>query len=342
MHDQSVFAMRVDAALEEFLDGELEELTGISHELEPLADQARVAVSSGKRLRAAFCYWGWRAAGQPDCEGIVRAAAAMELVHAAAIVHDDIIDGSALRRGLPSAHRALRAYAADGAGTGLALLLGNLLIAWSGQLFTACGLPAAFLSRARPLWTALARDLIAGEALEILRTGRPVAVEQAMQVVRLKTARYTVEQPLLLGGLLGGASADLLEVFTAYGVPLGEAFQLRDDLLGVFGDPRLTGKCDRDDLTGGKPTVLLSLARRHADAEQLARLDALVGRVDLTGEQADRIRTLMHETEAPARVERLARGLVERALGELDRGGLDRATATALRALAAEAYQRVR
>jgi geranylgeranyl diphosphate synthase type I len=351
MHDHAAFKHQVEAVLATFLETQLAGLTEVSEQLAPFAEQVRVAVGSGKRLRAAFCYWGWRAAGQPDCRGVIRAAAAMELVHAAAVVHDDIIDDSAQRHGVPSAHIALGSLIPDyperghGAvlaarGAGLALLLGNMLIAWSAQLFAECGLPAPFVARARPLWASLARDLVAGEALEVLCTRRPASVEQALTIMRLKTAKYTVEQPLHLGGLLAGAPVRALTAFTDYGLPLGEAFQLRDDLLGVFGDPRHTGKPNHDDMSGGKPTVLLALTRAAAAHAQRVRLDQLVGRPDLTIGEADEIRAIMRACGVPEQVDKLARERVDQALAVLDRAGFNRETDYALRAMANSAYRR--
>ncbi|MFD9064569.1 polyprenyl synthetase family protein [Kitasatospora purpeofusca] len=306
---------RVDGALHAFVAAETALLNEIDPELKPVSEQLTAAVADGKRLRAAFAYWGWRAAGQPDSEAMVRAATAVELVHAAAVVHDDLIDDSPVRRGAPTAHLALRTAAPAGpgqraAGRALALLVGDLLTAWSGQLLASCGLPAGYLARARPLWATLARELVAGECLEVLRT-RAVSVRSgtpeasSLEIIRYKTAKYTVEHPLHLGALLAGAPPALLEAFTAYGLPLGEAFQLRDDLLGVFGDPRRTGKSNLDDLAGAKPTALVSLARARSGPADRDRLNALLGRPDLGPDGLDELRALLERSGARARVEEL-------------------------------------
>ncbi|GAB2620293.1 polyprenyl synthetase family protein [Streptomyces capparidis] len=313
---------RVDRELARFLAQEAQHLRQIDPDLEPVADQLCAAAAHGKRLRAAFCYWGWRAAGQPDSDALVRAAASMELVHAAAVVHDDIIDGSPVRHGLPTAHVALRTVLPARrqpatAARALAMLVGDLLMALAGGLFTSSGLPAAYLARARPLWTVLARELIAGECLEILRTGAPPHTAAALKVIRYKTAKYTVEHPLLIGGTLAGAAPGLRAVYSRYGLPLGEAFQLRDDLLGLFGDPARTGKADLDDLRCRRPTALLAEtwhAAGPAAREELRRLLTLrrVERRDL-----DRMRELMHDAGAPARVERMIADRVRQATAAL-------------------------
>ncbi|MFG2004051.1 polyprenyl synthetase family protein [Spirillospora sp. NPDC048911] len=299
---------RIDAALETFMAEEIEQLLGLHGELVPFLAQVQTSVRGGKRVRGAFCYWGWRATGQPDDDSVIRAAAAIELAHAAAIVHDDIIDGSDARRGGPSSHVALEALVKDPRhasvhATGLAILTGDLLMAWAGQLFLASGLPRAYLGRARALWFDLARELVAGECLEILSTHGEPGIDRALEIIRLKTAKYSIERPLHIGGTLGGASPGLLATFTAYGIPLGEAFQLRDDLLGVFGDPSQTGKSNMDDLRGGKPTALLAATMAAADETERKELDRLLGCPDLDRDGLDAVRQIMERTGARRRVE---------------------------------------
>jgi geranylgeranyl diphosphate synthase type I len=176
-------------------------------------------------------------------------------------------------------------------------------MALAGQLFAASGLPAAYLVRARPLWAVMTRELIAGECLEILRTGAGPDTEASLKVIRYKTAKYTVEQPLLIGGALAGAGVRLREGYSAYGLPLGEAFQLRDDVLGVFGDPAVTGKSADDDLREGKQTLLIALAEEAADESGRRLLDRLLGNADAGPEEFDALRRLLEFTGARARVE---------------------------------------
>lgn len=343
--EQVRFRARVDAVLQAFARQETDQLVAIDADLLPVAEQLAVAVAGGKRLRAAFCYWGWRAAGQPDSDALVRAAAAMELVHAAAVLHDDLIDESPLRHGVPSAHEALRAAVpgrarAQAGGRALALLTGDLLMAWAGQLFLLSGLPSAYLSRARGLWTVMARELIAGECLEVLRTGAPPDTAASLQIIRYKTAKYTVEQPLHIGGALAGAPTALLESFTAYGLPLGEAFQLRDDLLGLFGDPRRTGKSNLDDVRGNRPTVLFAQTWSAATASERRELRALTGRRGLDAEQLSRVRAITRRTGAHARVEEMIDRRVRAATTALDRAGLPAEAAAALSQMVGSAAAR--
>ncbi|MEV0221498.1 polyprenyl synthetase family protein [Streptomyces sp. NPDC050704] len=344
-YEPDVFKARIDRELERFVSREADQLLGIDADLGPVAGQLRVAVAHGKRLRAAFCYWGWRAAGQPDSDALVRAAAAMELVHAAAVVHDDIIDDSPTRHGLPTAHVALVGARPGGprsksVARALAMLVGDLLMSLAGQLFVTSGLPAAYLTRARPLWADLARELIAGECLELLHTGAAPDTGASLKVIRYKTAKYTVEQPLLIGGALAGAGPRLREAFSAYGLPLGEAFQLRDDLLGLFGDPARTGKANLDDIRTRRPTVLLAETWQAAGPAEREQLRRLLGRRGTGAQDLDGVRDLMSRLGAPARVENMIDARVEEAAHALDDITLPAHAARALAELARTAAVR--
>ncbi|NEE22947.1 polyprenyl synthetase family protein [Streptomyces sp. SID7499] len=337
--EATAFRARVDDVLHHFVAQEADGLAMIDTNLAPVAEQLERAVTDGKRLRAAFCYWGWRAAGQPDSDALVRAAASMELVHAAAMVHDDLIDDSALRHGRPTAHVALRAALprrprAGHAARSLAMLVGDLLMSMAGQLFATSGLPAAYIGRARPLWAALARELIAGECLEILHTGTTPDTSASLKVIRYKTAKYTVEQPLLIGGALAGAGEQLRQGYSAYGLPLGEAFQLRDDLLGLFGDPERTGKANLDDVRGHRPTALLAETWRIAGEGEREQLRALLGRRNLDHSGLEAVRAVMLGLKAPDRVEDMITARVQEATDCLHELDIPRHAAKALTALA--------
>ncbi|PKV82839.1 polyprenyl synthetase family protein [Streptomyces sp. TLI_146] len=320
--EAAAFKARVDNVLQEFVAEEAGQVAAIDPLLDPVARELESTVADGKRLRSAFCYWGWRAAGQPDSDAMVRAAASMELVHAAAVVHDDLIDDSPLRHGRPTPHIALRGAVrrqprAVAAARSLAMLVGDLLMSLAGQLFATSGLPAAYLARARPLWSLLARELIAGECLEILRTGSLPDTSASLKVIRYKTAKYTVEQPLLIGSALAGGGKLLRQGYSAYGLPLGEAFQLRDDLLGLFGDPQRTGKTTADDVRGQRPTALLAETWRLADEGERERLGALLGRRDLDEQALVEVRAVMRRVKAPDRIEAMITDRVEEALAAL-------------------------
>jgi geranylgeranyl diphosphate synthase type I len=251
----------------------------VSPDCAPLVEVVADFVRAGKRLRPAFCYWGWRGAGGPDCEPIVAAAATLELFQAAALIHDDLMDDSDTRRGMPSVHRRF-AMLHRGSGWvgeprrfGLAgaVLTGDLCLVWCDQMLTDSGLDLDRLARGRPAFDRMRTELMAGQYLDMREqalAGQAGAVERARRVIMFKSAKYTVEEPLLLGGALAGAPPSLLADYSAFGLPLGEAFQLRDDLLGVFGDPEQTGKPAGDDLREGKRTVLVASALERATPVQ--------------------------------------------------------------------------
>ncbi|MFE5844448.1 polyprenyl synthetase family protein [Streptomyces niveus] len=325
--DQAALKSRVDRELDRFVRTETEALLALDDALAPLTDVLTSVTARGKRLRSAFCYWGWRAAGRPDSDAMVRAAASMELVHAAAVVHDDIIDDSALRHGLPTAQVALRDAFPAGSrpkarARSLAMLAGDLLMAWAGQMFAGCGLPAAYLGQVRGLWAVLARELIAGEALEVLYPEGESDVQRSLKVIRYKTAKYTVEHPLHIGAGLAGADPLLREVFSDYGLPLGEAFQLRDDLIGLFGEPATTGKSNTDDISAARPTALIALARQSATPAERRELKALLGRRALTAPQLGQVRAVVERTGARDRVEEMIGERVRVAVGALGGAGI--------------------
>jgi geranylgeranyl diphosphate synthase type I len=304
-------------------------LTGqIAAELWPAVDAIGEVLAGGKRLRAAFCYWGWRGAGGADQPEIFAAAAALELLHASALVHDDVLDDSDTRRGRPALHRLLAAgHAAAGwrgqpeaFGRGAAILLGDLLLAWSDELFQASGLPPPALSRGRPVLDVMRTEMLAGQYLDLLeQADGEGSVAGALRVVRYKTAKYTIERPLHLGAALAGAAGpELADGYSGYGLPLGVAFQLRDDVLGVFGDPAETGKPAGDDVREGKRTVLVAIAREKATAAQAGALDRLLGDPSAGAAGLAEFRALLTETGALAECEMLIDRYVTEALAALD------------------------
>jgi geranylgeranyl diphosphate synthase type I len=310
----------------------------------------RFLLSGGKRLRPMFCYWGWRSAGGEDGPGIVTAAAALEIFHAFALIHDDIMDGSERRRGEPSVHALFAdlhtrsAWRGDAAsyGRNTALLCGDLCAAWADQMFQGCGLSDEQVSRGYAVFGAMRTEVIAGQYLDLVSGVGDGSAASALTVIRLKAARYTVTRPLQIGAALAGAGEELLDTFAAFGDPLGDAFQLRDDVLGVFGDPVVTGKPILDDLREGKRTVLMALAREAADHRQTARIRALFGRADLDEEGAAELRRIIIDTGAMDGVERLIKLRVESALTALSGAGIPADVAARLTALAHETVDRQR
>jgi geranylgeranyl diphosphate synthase, type I len=310
----------------------------------------RFVLAGGKRLRPMFCYWGWRSAGGDDGPGIVTAAAALEIFHAFALIHDDIMDGSDRRRGEPSVHALFAelhtrsAWRGDAAryGRNTALLCGDLCAAWADQMFHGCGLGDEQISRGYAVFGAMRTEVIAGQYLDLVSGVGDGSAASALTVIRLKSARYTVTRPLQIGAALAGADDKLLEAFTAFGDPLGDAFQLRDDVLGVFGDPALTGKSIVDDLREGKRTVMMALARAAADSRQAARIKALLGSPRLDEDGAAELRRIIVDTGALDGVERLIELRVGAALSALAGAGLPAEAEAALTDLAHETVHRQR
>jgi geranylgeranyl diphosphate synthase type I len=317
---------RVDAELEDFLRSQRNMLTTIAADTAPLIEAITALARGGKRLRAAFCYWGWRSAGARDSPGIIRAAAAVELFQCSALIHDDVMDASDTRRGMPAVHRRFATTHqnstwrgdAEQFGRAGAILAGDLCLVWSAELFHGCGLDPRAVARGRVPFDRMRTELMAGQYLDVLEQARvgedpSAAVERARRVIRYKSAKYSVQEPLLIGGALAGASEQVLDGFAEFGLLLGEAFQLRDDVLGVFGDPEVTGKPAGDDLREGKRTVLVAHTLALADPAQTALVEAGLGDRDLNTDQVDRIRRIMTGTGALAQVEERIADLASRA-----------------------------
>ena len=348
--DADGFRDRVQAALDQFLERQADRLAPLGPDAGRLLAEARALVSGGKRLRAAFCWWGHLAVAAPvDEQALVRACAALELLHASALVHDDLMDASDTRRGRPATHRVFeREHRADAwrgdpeqYGAAAAILLGDLLLSWSDELLRGCGLPVQRVVAALEVLDLCRTEVIAGQFLDVSVQARGRAdVDAAMTVLRYKSAKYSIERPLQVGAALAGADAATMERLSAFGLPLGEAFQLRDDLLGVFGDPATTGKPAGDDLVEGKRTVLVALALDSASDDDAALLDRALGR-PLDDEQVERLRTIFTTSGAREQVEEVITALTERATDSLDRSGLDPGARSVLTRLATAATQRV-
>ena len=327
--------VRVQKVLDDVLARQVPVLDAVSEELAPLTDALAALLHGGKRLRPAFCYWGWRGAGGEDRHEIVAAAAALELLQACALVHDDVMDGSDTRRGLPAAHRRFAAlHRANGwlgspesFGVGGAIPLGDLCLSWSDEALFGSGLPAEALLRAKPVFDLMRTELMAGQYLDLVEQVQrdrqsDGSMERVLRVLRYKAAKYTIERPLHLGATLAGAGPELLAAYSDYGLPLGEAFQLRDDVLGVFGDPTETGKPAGDDLREGKRTVLVTVALEQASPAQAALVRSLLGDPGLDAHGVEALREVLTDTGALARVEDMIAERTDRARAALERAPL--------------------
>jgi geranylgeranyl diphosphate synthase type I len=314
---------RVDAALEAFLLAQRSLLDGLGPEaFEPHDELSRVVGAGGKRLRPLFCYWGYRAAGRDDDEPIVKAAASLELLHTFAIIHDDVMDRSPLRRGQPATHVALAGDGDEHLGVSSAILVGDLALALADTMLAGAGFSPEKLIAGLHWYNRMRTEVVTGQYLD-LAASRSASIDEvtARRIASLKSGGYTVEKPLLIGAALGGAPDDTIAVLSAYGILLGEAFQLRDDVLGAFGDPAVTGKDADGDLREGKRTLLVARALEASGPDDKGFLLERLGREDLSAEDAERIRAIFRASGALASTQALIDAHRSVALAALDATG---------------------
>lgn len=355
----------VQERIDSFLDGQRPHLAQIAGDLDPFARFSADLLRGGKRFRALFCYWGWQSVASiessfdPLAQGpakselaaVMTASAGLEFFHAAALVHDDIMDNSDTRRGLPAAHRRFEGLHRDGAwlgdpesfGTSAALLFGDLLLSWSDELVSEAfdSLPSRDAARAgRREFNRMRTEVTAGQYLDILEESAwgSVPEEQllprAQRVIVYKSAKYSVEAPLTIGAAMAGGTTEHLDALRRFGLPLGIAYQLRDDLLGVFGDPQVTGKPAGDDLREGKRTVLIATARASLPGNAVRLLDELLGDPDLDDDQIAILQATIRDSGAVDALEESIADQVSRAKEAIETAPLAKSARTQLSQLA--------
>jgi len=337
-------------ALAAFLRRQRDLLADIDPALLPVADAIEALVlGGGKRLRPAFGYWAYRGAGGPDRDEVLATLSALELVQASALIHDDVMDGSDTRRGEPSIHRRFadahtrQHWRGDPGsfGTASAILLGDLCLVWSDELLHGAGLDPASLARVRPTFDLMRTEVTVGQYLDVqTQATGDTSLLRASLIARYKSAKYTVERPMLLGAALADAPPELHRAYSAYGLPLGEAFQLRDDILGVFGDPKVTGKPAGDDLREGKRTYLVAAALEKADAPEAALLAGQLGTPDLDADAVARLRDVIVASGALTRTEQRIDELTATAMDALATAGVEAEAFAVLSDLAQVATRR--
>ena len=308
----------------------------------PMLDEAHTYLTGGKRLRAQFATLGYRSVAPlelsgtpgPELDQMLDVACALEFFHAAALIHDDVIDRSDTRRGRPAVHRHFAAIhrsqgwrgSADHFGLSSAILLGDLLQSWADErLQRACDAAPQreCAASARGHFNRMRSEVAIGQYLDVLEEQIPSfapeqeQLERSTRVLIYKSAKYSVEAPLLIGAALAGASAEQEQALADFGLPVGVAFQLRDDLLGVFGNQEITGKPAGDDLVEGKRTILVTIARSALPATQQRVFDELVGDPHLDAEQIEMLQRTIRGTGAVEQVEQMIARNLERATGAL-------------------------
>jgi geranylgeranyl diphosphate synthase type I len=350
---------RVDATLTDYLAERRRDTERVHPSFTEAADVLTAFVlRGGKRVRPTFAWWGWRGAGgNPDdalAGAVLAAVSALELVQASALVHDDLIDASDTRRGHPTVHVEFTGLhrdlgwlgTPDRFGMAAAVLIGDLALVWADDMLHGAELPEQARARMRPVWAAMRTDLVGGQLLDVRgqACGDDTAAT-AMRVNRFKTAAYTVERPLQLGAAIAGAPAALVEAYSRFGADIGVAFQLRDDLLGVFGDPEVTGKPAGDDVREGKRTLLMALAmaaaRERRGDTALTVLTEALGNPELDGDGVHRVRDVLRELGTADVLERRIEQLTESALAALAAAEVAEPAATRLPELAHAATRRL-
>lgn len=306
-------------------------------------------LTGGKCLRSTFCYLGWMCGAQAS-EHALRAAASLELLHAFALLQDDVMDDSPLRRGRPAAHVTFADWhrdqqfsgPADRFGESAAVLLGDLCLVWAEQMFRESGLDGAALSRAWPRYDAMRTELAVGQFADLVNdaSGYPT-LERVLDVARRKSGNYTVRRPLEIGAALAGCGHRVLTALSGYGDAIGEAFQLRDDLLGIFGSPAVTGKPAGGDLAERKATSVVMVAYRLADSALRDELSELMTTAQVDDGVVDRWRAAIRSTGAVTRMEQMIDERLTRALSWLHDSPMDEPVRTALADMAAVCAERV-
>ena len=347
--DLSQLRQRIDGVLADFTKVRSAALTEIGSELQPVASaMTEFITNGGKRFRPIFAYLGYLGAGGAEREEILRACTALELVHVCALIHDDVMDGSDTRRNKPAIHRLFQSlhdkasYQGNSERFGLAsaILLGDLALVWADRLLVESGVTREEFISAQDVFADMRDELMAGQYLDVLEGAlATTSVERSLKVARFKSGKYSIERPLHFGAALAG-HPELNKAFSDFGLPLGEAFQLRDDVLGVFGDPKLTGKPAGDDIREGKRTVLIAVTLENCSPTQREKVVAALGNNQLSEQQISEVQELITESGALAEVEKLITDLTDQAILALRQSQVEGKIVKVLEEMAMIATQR--
>ncbi len=347
--DANNLRVRIQGTIDDFIEEHRPILANISPDTLPLIDSLNSLLQGGKRLRPAFAYWGYRATGNDDSDQVVRAVSSLEFLQACALIHDDVMDHSDTRRGKPAAHKQFEEMhrSADwqsdalSFGNGAAILIGDLALSWADELLFTSGLDSQALARTKAIYDIMRTELMAGQYLDLLEQVRRNTTEaQALNVIRFKSAKYTIERPLHMGAAMAHADDSVMSALSAYGLALGEAFQLRDDVLGVFGDASITGKPAGDDLIERKHTVLVARSLTMLTSADANRFAALFDAAHSTETDISELQHFISESGALESVETSIAEQTANALAAIDTKSITEESRQALTELAIMATQR--
>lgn len=340
----------VDAELDAFTQSRTKELQSIDAHLAPVSDAlTEFVLDGGKRFRPIFAYLGYLGAGGTPAISVLKACSALELVHVCALIHDDVMDGSDSRRNKLAIHRRFENLHRDESfvgnserfGVAAAILLGDLALSWSDQMISESGVTDLQIKSANPVFFEMRAELMAGQYLDVLEGALGKSdLKRSLKIARYKSGRYSIERPLHFGAALAGASESLQGALSDFGLPLGEAFQLRDDILGVFGDSEVTGKPSGDDIREGKRTVLIAMTSERTSAEGRAKIESALGDPTLNPSQVAEIQRLIEDSGALSECEVLIERLLDQSLKSLEHPEMNNQIAQSLRDMAIAATKR--
>ena len=315
----------INLALRHQVQGLTAQINEIDEQLILVSDSLSDYLSEGKRFRALFAVLGFLGADGKLSSEIFRAVSSLELLQASALIHDDLIDGSDTRRGKAAIHKQFAIKHGEKFGTSAAILIGDLALIWSEQVLQNSEIKQSKMSQCGQIFSEMRNELMAGQLLDIFeQTQSGFSIERSLKIARFKSGKYSIERPLHFGAALSDSS-DLQNIYTVYsdfGLPLGEAFQLRDDLLGIYGDPHITGKPAGDDLREGKKTALIAYAFERGSNSVRDLIQSKLG-TPLSQIEIEQLIMAINETGAVAHIENLIEKLSESALDSLSQANIN-------------------
>ena len=344
---------QIDQELSILVEKFCAELIELDPQLTQVAEALKDYLAEGKRFRSIFALIGYLGAGGELKPEIYRAAASLEFLQASALIHDDLMDGSDTRRGKPAIHKQFEKMHSAKFGSSAAILIGDLALSWNERALHESGIEVTAQIAVNPIHDVMRTELMAGQFLDVFEQtksgSQSFSIERSLKIARYKSGKYSIERPLHFGAALAMASnssnsrklPEYLAIYSEFGLPLGEAFQLRDDLLGIYGDPVKTGKPAGDDLREGKRTALIAYAYDRGNQEIKALLEKKLG-ADLDQSEIEELRNVILETGAVSHVEELISKLSKEALASIQRDELTTESKQLLREMIDQVVNRTR